>query len=253
MNTKQYIESGILEEFVLGLLSQQEQQEVSRMADAYPEIQEEIFRLEDALENYAQANAQTPPEAAKERILAQFEAEKQAMISQEKPAAKVLSLWPKIAVAASVLLGLGMIIGLFQLQKLTTNNTELGQKVEQLSKDVSRKETLLSLYQNQGMIPVKLNGVKNQECSAQIFWDKSSKEIILHVNNLPKPAGNQQYQLWRIVDGKPVDMGVIADTFSEDEVHFKAVDKAAAFAITLEKRGGSPTPTLEAMVVMGGV
>jgi hypothetical protein len=54
MNIQAYIESGILEEYVLGTVSPQEKQEVECMASIYPEIQQELQILETALEKYAQ-------------------------------------------------------------------------------------------------------------------------------------------------------------------------------------------------------
>jgi anti-sigma-K factor RskA len=64
------------------------------------------------------------------------------------------------------------------------------------------------------------------------------------------PAG-KQYQLWAIVDGKPVDAGMIGDC--EGLCKMKVIDHAEAFAVTLENAGGSPAPTLTAMFVLGKV
>jgi anti-sigma-K factor RskA len=51
MDTKQYIESGILELYVYGLLSDTENEEVSQMAKQYPEINNEIISIEKAIVN----------------------------------------------------------------------------------------------------------------------------------------------------------------------------------------------------------
>ena len=60
--------------------------------------------------------------------------------------------------------------------------------------------------------------------------------------------------MWTIVDGKPVDMGMIDAEFSNRLLPMKASSpNAVAFAITLEKEGGSPSPTMEEMYVMGKV
>ncbi len=58
-------------------------------------------------------------------------------------------------------------------------------------------------------------------------------------------------QLWAIVEGKPVDAGMI-DACS-GLCKMKNISNASAFAITLEKRGGSPTPNLEQLQVIGNV
>ncbi|RZL51123.1 MAG: cupin domain-containing protein [Pedobacter sp.] len=60
MNLKPYIESGILELYVLNLLSADEQMGVQRMLKVYPSLITEIKSIEKALEDYALANAVNP-------------------------------------------------------------------------------------------------------------------------------------------------------------------------------------------------
>ncbi len=74
------------------------------------------------------------------------------------------------------------------------------------------------------------------------------------VESLPKTPTGKQYQLWCIIDGKLVDMGVIDKEFENKVLTIKAPKgSVVAFAITLEKQGGSKTPTLEEMYVIGNV
>ncbi len=61
-----------------------------------------------------------------------------------------------------------------------------------------------------------------------------------------------QYQLWAIEDGKPVSAGMYSED-KDSQVALASIPKAQAFAITLEKEGGSPVPTMENMFVMGGI
>ena len=49
MNSKEYIESGILELFVYGKLSEEENKEVLEMAAKHPEVQDEIIAIEKAV------------------------------------------------------------------------------------------------------------------------------------------------------------------------------------------------------------
>ena len=53
-------------------------------------------------------------------------------------------------------------------------------------------------------------------------------------------------------DGKPVDMGVF-DFDVKGLLKMKSVANAATFAVTIEPKGGSVNPTLEAMQVAGNV
>ncbi len=88
---------------------------------------------------------------------------------------------------------------------------------------------------------------------ATVFWNTESKAVYLLVNQLPKPATGKQYQLWAIADGKPVDAGIFELGEGITFIKLKTIAKAEAFAITLEKKGGSETPTMDAMYVMGKV
>jgi hypothetical protein len=102
------------------------------------------------------------------------------------------------------------------------------------------------------MQKVAMPGIAGKESNyATVFWDTKSKDVYLLPNKLPQPATGKQYQLWAIVDGKPVDAGVISDCAGLCKM--KNIPSASMFAITLEKSGGSETPTLSEMYVAGKV
>jgi len=62
---------------------------------------------------------------------------------------------------------------------------------------------------------------------------------------------DKQYQLWAIVGGQPVDLGVYQTGAAMQKM--KNIEGAQMFAITIEKAGGSATPTLDQMIVAGPV
>ncbi|HEY4654886.1 MAG TPA: anti-sigma factor, partial [Cyclobacteriaceae bacterium] len=63
---------------------------------------------------------------------------------------------------------------------------------------------------------------------------------------------NSQYQLWGIVDGKPVDAGVF-DSDADGLIPMQRIRGASAFAVTIEPRGGNQQPTLSTLQVIGNV
>lgn len=67
---KAYIESGILESYVLGSLSDAEAAEVSQMIATHPELQEEMEAISEALEAMAFAGAVTPDPTIKPFLFA---------------------------------------------------------------------------------------------------------------------------------------------------------------------------------------
>lgn len=67
---EQYINSGILELYVLGKVTDAERADVEAKAGIYPEIQLEIDHIADALEEYAMLHAVTPDATFKPFLLA---------------------------------------------------------------------------------------------------------------------------------------------------------------------------------------
>jgi anti-sigma-K factor RskA len=96
-----------------------------------------------------------------------------------------------------------------------------------------------------------------QEVSPQSYatavWNAESGKLFLDAGNLPETASDKQYQLWAIVEGVgPVSAGVF-DPETELLDMPDISGEVTAFAVTLEPRGGSESPTLEQMYVLGGV
>ena len=86
---------------------------------------------------------------------------------------------------------------------------------------------------------------------ATVYWDTTTKDVYMFINNLPKPASDKQYQLWAFINNQPQDLGVFDLKQEKLLVKMKGVQGAQAFAVTLEPRGGSPAPTPNSMYVMG--
>ncbi|MCF0052995.1 anti-sigma factor [Dyadobacter sp. LJ53] len=291
MNIQAYIESGILEEYVLGTVSPQEKQEVECMSHIYPEIKEELLRTESALEEYALKHQTPPPASLKESLFAKMnfdsaqetedtnidETKAEAneptpVISTIRPVVQdeprvidnvfntaetreVTPFWAKLAIAASVLLAIFAGWSATQMSKLKQDNEEMASKVGTMEKEFGYAQSLASLYRNPEYKTVHLAGLeKSPQSSVSAFWHTATNQVLLDIQNLPKPPAGKQYQLWSIVDNKPVDMGTIDNEFSGRVLKMKNTKPGAvAFAITLEKEGGNPTPTMEEMYVMGKV
>jgi anti-sigma-K factor RskA len=84
------------------------------------------------------------------------------------------------------------------------------------------------------------------EAKAIAVWDPAQQSGLLTVEKLPAIAAEQDYQIW-VVDPQypiPVDGGVFKpDSTGKAVLTFKAdkpIKQAAAFAISLEKKGGVP-------------
>lgn len=291
MDTKAYISSGILEQYALGSVSDQERQEVECMSHIYPEIRLELDKLQGSLESFAKANAVEPSAGLKSRIMdsidgmaqeAQLSANEendnktQSFTQAKAPAieAKVIPMYVKLAVAASVVLAIAF-GGLWvqsnsesnafksELAEVNQSKVELTAEMDAIIKELEsaslsleEKESLNTFFTNDNTQTVHLAGTDaSPDSEINVYWNSQTKAVVMKLDELPQPATDKQYQLWAIVDGKPTDMGVF--DFDEAVAQIQEmpyeVANAQAFAITLENKGGSIEPTLTAMVAYGAV
>jgi hypothetical protein len=158
--------------------------------------------------------------------------------------------WLKYIAAASVILLAGSLyynISLYNKNKdLRTNYDNTVAKLNDMEKDMQ------ILQQNPAVKMASMKGMEISPASyATVYWDTTSHDVYLLANNLPDPANDKQYQLWAIFNGKPVDLGVFDIKKEKLLIQAKNAQGAEAFAITLENKGGSPTPTMEKLYVMG--
>ena len=66
---KAYIESGVLELYVLGDMSAEENAEVEAMASKHPDVKAELEDIERSIQMYADAHAIEPADELRDRVL----------------------------------------------------------------------------------------------------------------------------------------------------------------------------------------
>lgn len=98
---------------------------------------------------------------------------------------------------------------------------------------------------------------RKPEARAASVWSSERQSGVLVVENLPALPAGRDYQLWVLdpTKGAPISAGVFqVDDTGAARVEFTAVEPVndpAQFAVTEEKKGGVPSPTLEKLVLSG--
>ncbi|WP_162618558.1 anti-sigma factor [Pedobacter yulinensis] len=278
------MESGILELYVLGELSHEEAAEVQALAVKHPEIADEIAAIELALEQYAQSNAIEPDTAVGQRIFAeigpaislpaspvaaavppQHQTVTDPETGNQSARLRRLQFWLAAAVTLLVVSAGALFYTYSELSAareritgLSLQNQQYTRNATYMLKSNEELRTMLNMNADAGWSAVRLAGTAQApEARMMVYWHKESKQVMVNNVNLklPEHDKNHQYQLWALVNGKPVDLGVFdagKDT-SSMMIRMKEIATAQAFAVTLEPAGGSKNPTLERMVVMGAV
>jgi anti-sigma-K factor RskA len=269
---KAYIETGILELYVLGDVTPNERLQVEQMISDHPVIKAEVDEIEKAMELYARANAVDPPANQRDKILNSlltnlgddrtFTSKKPINTTNNiiaMPLSKANNFY-KYAFAASVALLIGCVFALYnmhnQLQQSNTQLTILATQNQRISKTVNLKDEQLGVFRDTTFKVLRLKSTgKVPNIGMTIAWSPVKKKVMLDMATMQMPENDQghQYQLWALVAGKPVDLGVFDKSASDtsDMKEMKTIASADAFAVTLEPRGGSVNPTMSEMMVLG--
>jgi anti-sigma-K factor RskA len=247
VNSKEYIASGIIESYVMGLASESERAEFEQMCAQYPELVEERRKFEESLETYASEQAVRPPKEVKAKIL-------KAIITMENSKSPRSIGLLRFVAAAAVILLVGMVVLYYQVSQ---QNKDLASANKALTERVNQDVVVLDRIKVEqtdvgNAIVVNMVGTKiAPKSSANVYWDSTNSKVYLVVKNMPQLASDKQYQLWALIDNKQKSLGVFDATDKNIILKMGSTKKAQAFAITIEKKGGNPTPTLDSLTSIG--
>ncbi len=270
MNVQEYISSGIIESYVLGLAGPEERAEFEAMCHSYTEVREARDAFELSLENHALKNAVEPRANLKNEIFSKIKATegltkniayKKEIIASQVPVVQMG--WLRNVAAASVILLVGSLILNYyfftqykdysaKYDQLVQSQNQMTSANQALQTKLQDYESALGMIKDPAMAVIKMPSLPNSPDPGSlttVYWDTKSKDVYLLVNHLSQPATDKQYQLWALVNGKPVDAGVFEIKEGLSFVKMKNIQQAQAFAITLEKKGGSTNPTMPIYVL----
>jgi Anti-sigma-K factor rskA len=247
MDIQPYISSGIIETYVMGLCTPEEELELEQLRTQYPELDKAIFVYEEEMEKNMMQYNTLPGDAVDKRILNTLntlgkEAPVIPMRTKESNRLKYAA-----AAAAAVLL---IISGYFNyyLYKQT-------KKQDTVSSITTLPERDYKVLNTKTITPVAMYGVGlHTVCRCTMFWDKKTGKMYIMIHHLPQSSDAKDYQLWATVDGKQVSVGIIQDNIRGRFIEMSNVPAGAtAFSVTLEKAGGNISPTADETYLKGNI
>lgn len=260
MNVTDYISSGILEAYALGELSAAERSAVEKNLVQYPELRAELARIEEVQEQLLMKAAIAPRASLKSEIFSKIEspASEAKIVSMTSPG------W-KYAAAASIAIALISSYLAYEyydrwktseenLSTLIAQNRQIAQDYNTVNQRLDKMQSDMHVIGNPDFQRVTMNGSAiAPDSKAYVYWNEKTREVYLSIENMKTLAQENQYQLWAMIDGKPVDAGVFDMDTANGLLRMKDMAGAAAFAVTIEPRGGRPTPSLDKMQMIGNV
>lgn len=260
MTSKEYIDTGILELYVFGKLSDDEILEVKEMIAKHPDVKQEVIAIEDAVIDLSQSVAPRLSAVNYEKIRNQL-LEKRKVIEM-KPKSSWSSYIGWVA-AAVLVVGFGLQFNKLNesnqvIDKLGTEKSAMQESIIDLELQKKEAETVLAIIRDNNNQAIALAGqAVSPNSYAKAYYNKVTKAVYVDVAGLPTPPEGKVYQVWALKLSPliPTSIGVL-DNFTADNTKIFKVDNAQdaeAFGITLEPAGGSVSPTLEQLYTLGKV
>jgi anti-sigma-K factor RskA len=249
LNKNNIINDGYLEAYLTGDLSAEESDVVSKMIADDKEVAEAYYHVQKQLEHLTFAYAIQPSQRSKSIVLS-------------KTSGSFSRFFWIAASLTSFIVSLGISLIFYNKQQqaeqellaIKSEKSLIADQLNMTSNLLNESRRNNELLAASDFRKIVLNGTENApQAKLVVFWNEFSGDLLVARADLAPLSSSQQYQLWAIIDGKPVDAGV----FNQDDVAstlpMKKTLKAQAFAVTIEPAGGSASPSLHTMQVIGYV
>ncbi|HPF96545.1 MAG: anti-sigma factor [Flavobacteriaceae bacterium] len=246
-----FLNSNLLEKYLLGETTFAEEKKVEYYLAEYPQVKKAYNTLQDNLEIVANSHAVEAPKNLLGSILKELDDAPVISIKQRR----FSSRWYRYSVAASVIAFLFAGTSYFfykQNKDLSVENQKIADEVFDLRGDIDSQNKRLSdimdqLQQlndpeTQKYLLTGNNRAKNLKTVAYI--NPKEKISMIDVVSLPPLPEDQCYQIWAKVQDKMVSLGIL-DKADRQLKNIPYTEDALGFEITIEPKGGNHDATVE--------
>ncbi len=253
-SVKIFLESGLLESYLLGMTNAVETLEVEKYLREFPEVQAEYELLQNTIEKWAGKQFVAPPKGLKSDILTEINKLEPTPVKSitSKP---VRNKWAIAAALTALILSMTTLYFWSEKSSLQSANAQLENSLEDREQALLEQQESCRILEEQFHLlndpntkKFILNGNnKAPGFRAVAFWNEKTQQSYLNVASLPTLPKKQCFQLWADVEGKMVNVGVIKGEENKlVSIPFKI--NAESLNITIEPEGGSDHPTVSNLV-----
>lgn len=254
MKRDDIIESGILEQYLLGELDASKQLEVENALNSDSKLKIYFYSLESTFEDLGNDHAINPPKHIKTDLLKSIQiTSTENLIKSDKTGFTSKTLF-SIAASIAALLLVG-ILWMFtelnntkqQLQLVEEQNQSLLKDLNSVTNNFEATSKWLEIINSPDAKQYVLDGNSLSPTSKVISYvNNSSKSVIINTEKLAKLDNTKDYQMWADVEGEMINMGII-DT-SKALLAMTYIDNAESLNITIEPKGGNDHPTVSNLI-----
>ncbi|MEM9687596.1 MAG: anti-sigma factor [Bacteroidota bacterium] len=242
---EKFLESDLLEKYLLETTTFKENQQTEHFINSYPEVKAQYIELQENLEAYAASFAVKAPERIKRNLM-------EATGTTRK---NTIPRYVAVAGIVAFLLALSTFYFWDQNRALKEQNAAISSQINQLEENIGITETQLNTVRDQlvligdpEMQKYTLTGnAKAATFKALAYVNPEEKTSYVNVINLPELPGDQCYQMWADINGKMISLTVLEHTQGK-LVAIPYKENASSYNITIEPKGGSDHATVANLV-----
>ena len=245
-----FLESGLLEKYLIGETTVSETEKVETYISKYPEVQSQYDLLQDNLEIMSKFNAVEAPKDSLRNILETLDNKPVVTLHTKQ---RRVSIWYSIAAsAAAILFATTAAFFFLQNQQLINENQVVVDEIFDLRSDIDDTNNKLESVMKQFM---RLNNPETEKyiirgnkraknLKTVAYINPKEKTSMIEVVSLPQLPEEQCYQMWAQMQDKMVSLGIL-DASQRDLRSIPYTENALSFNITIEPKGGNETATVE--------
>ncbi len=242
---KLFLDTDLLEKYLLGTTTNLESNQVERYIAMYPEVRKTYNELQENLEAFAKSYAIKSPDGLKENILSKIKA-------QNKTKRKFMNYAIAASLAAIVSIGASYFFYTQNLN-LQEENTVVTNQIKLLEEDMKQRledvrNQFIVLNNPQTKKYTVTGNIKAKDLKAVAYVNPVKKLSYINVQNLPQLKEDECLQMWAEVNGKMINLGVIKEAGTKDNLLAMPYAKNAVGYITIEPKGGNDAPTVDNIV-----
>ncbi|MCV6631482.1 MAG: anti-sigma factor [Flavobacteriaceae bacterium] len=233
---KNILESDLLEKYLLGTTSTEEDLRAERYISLYPEVRKAYHTLEDNLKEFASLYAVPAPEDSKSTILGNIKSSHQSKHNR-------LRRWSVAASVVAIAFAATSFFFWNKNQKLSEENMQINHQIALLEENFNNK---LSDLRNQFIVKNNPNtkkysfkGNRTKNLKAIAYVNPVKKLSYLNIGSLPEIPEDKSLQMWVEIDGKLESLGLLTGSEKDKMLAIPYKEKAKSYHITLEQKGGN--------------
>lgn len=236
-----FLQSGLLERYLVGDTSIAENLEVEHQIDTHPEIKDAYIRLQDNLEIVVKANAVEAPLGVLNKILLATKEEAKVI-----PITKNKTPWYSIAASVAAFIFASSSFYLYQKNEaLNSENNVVVDEIFDLRGDIEKNNSKLDA------LAIQLQKLNNPDAKKYVlrgndrardlktvaYINPVDKTSMIDVVSLPKLPEDQYYQLRAELEDKMVNLGYLKD-YQRSLKPIPYMEDALALSIAIKNKNG---------------